>query len=277
MFLYARVLYFAGGKNSSDRALLIDMLLWTIKHSPPAHVLLISGDSDFSVLLHKMRMLSYDVLLAAPNKMGMAPALVNAANRVWVWPDIAMGHNTRSSWSYSESKGKGSAVEADRFEGSSKSGVEDVGKDGPAKSSGAQCLPPIVVNKIMDIVHERPGISLGDISKELRNLSVNPRSFGFASFYHLLVAMKQLQTRFVDGAGMKDRVTFYLADESKEMASESRDRVGAEASKPQIEDSSEALEHDGSSAKERPNDGQIAGAQNPSSWRSWFASLFRNA
>ena len=280
------------------------MLLWTIKHSPPAHVLLISGDSDFSILLHKMRMLSYDVLLAAPNKTAMSTALVNAANRVWVWPDIAIGHNGQSNRSYSQdttigdtNKNKGNIkqcndsnfVEIYGSETSSKAGCEDMGKECVSKLSEAQCLPSIIVNKIINIVEERPGISLGSITKELRHLNLNPRSFGFTSFYHLLISMKQLQTSFVDGLGMKDRVTFYLANDSNDGVCESAlnmECVDVEASESKIKDlfdpkpdvnKASGASCEKSPLKEGTDKGQVADPRSTSSWKSWLASLFRNA
>lgn len=257
-----------GGKNSSDRALLIDMLLWTIKHSPPAHVLLISGDSDFSVLLHKMRLLSYNVLLAAPNKTGIASALANAASRVWVWPDMATGEGPLgqtctnespvfhgkdfSSYDVSRNRDAGpikqtidcllSEENGGHGEGL-KDGGEDAVRDGISKMSEARWIPSALVNRIVDIVEERPGISLGDISKELKSLNINPRSFGCSNFYHLLLSMQRLQTRFVDGLSMRDRVRFHLAG---------KDHINSTNLRGDAADSRESAVHDEAAGKQNP-------------------------
>ena len=109
-------------------------------------------------------MLSYDVLLAAPNKTAMSTALVNAANRVWVWPDIAIGHNGQSNRSYSQdttigdtNKNKGNIkqcndsnfVEIYGSETSSKAGCEDMGKECVSKLRHNAFLPLLLTRSLI--------------------------------------------------------------------------------------------------------------------------------
>ncbi|KAL2645481.1 hypothetical protein R1flu_013068 [Riccia fluitans] len=81
----------SGGKDSSDRALLVDLLLWTFDHPPPAHLFLISGDRDFSNALHRLRMRNYNILLACPHGTTVSPALLGAATHVWQWNSLVRG------------------------------------------------------------------------------------------------------------------------------------------------------------------------------------------
>ncbi|KAL3698829.1 hypothetical protein R1sor_012905 [Riccia sorocarpa] len=81
----------SGGKDASDRALLVDLLLWTFDHPPPAHLFLISGDRDFSNALHRLRMRNYNILLACSHGTTVSPALLGAATHVWQWNSLVRG------------------------------------------------------------------------------------------------------------------------------------------------------------------------------------------
>eukprot|EP00250_Pteridium_aquilinum_P024658 c29407_g1_i1 orf=131-1372(+) len=283
-----------GGTNASDRALLIDVMLWTMKHSAPANVLLISGDSDFSVLLHKLRMLSYNVLLAAPNNYGMATALVHAASRVWVWPDIATGEGLLGQVHISgtplprvkddTSRNKDGKPNMDLREdmGRAPENVKDIYQDPPndvfSRVSEATWVPSILVNRIINIIEGSPGISLGEISKELRAMSINPRAFGYPSFYQLLTSINKLEIRFSDGIGMKDRVRFHLAsaDVSHGVAAHDKQLDGCEkpesnaSDKVCINGNDKGLAEKESSGQERsPASGALF------SWGSHLLRLFK--
>lgn len=84
-----------GGKDSSDKAILVDMLLWAVKHPPPAHVLLISNDQGFSKALHALRQLQYRVSISCRSTKGGGDSAANllrgAANDEWEWPLFARG------------------------------------------------------------------------------------------------------------------------------------------------------------------------------------------
>ncbi|KAH7666552.1 Meiosis regulator and mRNA stability factor 1 protein [Dioscorea alata] len=79
----------AGVKDASDKKILVDMLFWAVDNPPPANLMLISGDRDFSNALHQLRMRRYNVLLAQPTKVSQA--LVAAAKTVWLWKSLVSG------------------------------------------------------------------------------------------------------------------------------------------------------------------------------------------
>lgn len=89
----------AGGKDSTDRALLVDLILWTVEHPPPAHLFLISGDRDFSDMLHRLRMKNYNILLACPSGGVVSPALLGAATHVWRWNSLVRGEGLQGAFS----------------------------------------------------------------------------------------------------------------------------------------------------------------------------------
>lgn len=65
------------------------MVLWALDHPPPAHFLLISGDRDFSNVLHRLKFRQYNIMLATT--LSAKPSLVNAASLVWDWAGLARG------------------------------------------------------------------------------------------------------------------------------------------------------------------------------------------
>ncbi|CAL9244450.1 unnamed protein product [Arabidopsis halleri] len=79
----------AGVKDGSDKKLLVDIMFWAMENQAPANIMLISGDKDFSYLLHKLGMKRYNILLARPEKAS-AP-LIAAAKTVWLWTSIVNG------------------------------------------------------------------------------------------------------------------------------------------------------------------------------------------
>ncbi|CAH8319213.1 unnamed protein product [Eruca vesicaria subsp. sativa] len=82
----------SGGKNSTDRALITDLMCWVAKNPPPAHLFLISSDSDFSSVLHKLRMSNYNILLAGYEEMTPG-VLCSAASIMWDWNALLRGNN----------------------------------------------------------------------------------------------------------------------------------------------------------------------------------------
>ncbi|MCO5601541.1 hypothetical protein L7F22_055664 [Adiantum nelumboides] len=217
--------FLPGGTDASDRALLIDVMFWTMKHSPPAHILLITGDSDFAVLMNKLRLLGYNVLLAAFNKAGMSSALVHAASKIWVWPDIIVGEpeglmgethipgtplpeklvNKRK-----ESEASKSSM--DLHEDSGHEFMKDVlGEIGRVKLRDGGWLPPSVVDRIVNIVKDRPGISLGELIKELKAMSFNPKQYGYYDYHHCLSRIEHLEFQYIDGMGPKRGVILNIS------------------------------------------------------------------
>jgi hypothetical protein len=79
-----------GSKDTSDKRMLVDMLFWAFDNPPPGNYLLISGDRDFSDLLHRLRMKRYNILLMRPSNAS-SQVLAAAAKTVWLWESIAAG------------------------------------------------------------------------------------------------------------------------------------------------------------------------------------------
>lgn len=77
------------GKDAADRAILVDMFLFSLDNPPPSSIMLISGDVDFSAALHILDQRGYNIILVTPE--GASAALTNAAKFVWDWPSVACG------------------------------------------------------------------------------------------------------------------------------------------------------------------------------------------
>ncbi|KAF8058372.1 hypothetical protein N665_1247s0002 [Sinapis alba] len=82
-----------GGKNSTDRALITELMCWVAKNPPPAHLFLISSDGDFSSVLHKLRMSNYNILLAGYDETTPG-VLCSAASIMWDWNALVRGNNS---------------------------------------------------------------------------------------------------------------------------------------------------------------------------------------
>ncbi|XP_047085354.1 uncharacterized protein LOC124696713 [Lolium rigidum] len=80
----------AGVKDGVDKKMLVDMVFWAYDNPPPGNYLLISGDQDFSDLLHKLKMKKYEILLAHPPNVS-SRGLFSAAKIVWLWESLAAG------------------------------------------------------------------------------------------------------------------------------------------------------------------------------------------
>ncbi|KAL1215093.1 hypothetical protein V5N11_007668 [Cardamine amara subsp. amara] len=76
-----------GVKDGSDKKILVDMLLWAMENRAPANIMLISGDGDFSYVLHQLRMKKYNILLVRPEN-AYSPFLIAAAETVLLWTSI---------------------------------------------------------------------------------------------------------------------------------------------------------------------------------------------
>ncbi|CAF1921351.1 unnamed protein product [Brassica oleracea] len=78
-----------GVKDGSDKKILVDMLLWAMQNRAPSNLMLISGDGDYSYVLHRLRMLGYNVLLVRPENVSCF--LIAAVNTIWLWRSIVAG------------------------------------------------------------------------------------------------------------------------------------------------------------------------------------------
>ncbi|KAF2560248.1 hypothetical protein F2Q70_00018832 [Brassica cretica] len=91
----------SGRKDASDKKILVDMFLWVVENPPPANIMLISGDIDFSDALHRLRMRRYNILLAHPQRT--SPSLVASAKTSWLWRSLLLASG--SSLTQCESSG----------------------------------------------------------------------------------------------------------------------------------------------------------------------------
>ncbi|KAJ7527882.1 hypothetical protein O6H91_16G074900 [Diphasiastrum complanatum] len=87
----------SGHKDASDKAIIVDMLFWALDNPPPAHILLISGDRDFSNTVHRLHMKNYNILLAGYLEESFSGSLLGAATSVWHWTKLARGENAEAS------------------------------------------------------------------------------------------------------------------------------------------------------------------------------------
>ncbi|XP_056857273.1 uncharacterized protein LOC130506611, partial [Raphanus sativus] len=78
-----------GVKDGSDKKIFVDMLLWAMENRAPANIMLISGDGDYSYVLHRLRMMGYNVLLVRPEHASRF--LIAATNTIWLWRSIVAG------------------------------------------------------------------------------------------------------------------------------------------------------------------------------------------
>lgn len=73
-----------GHKDASDKMIMVDMITFALDTTPPATVVLISGDRDFVYAVSVLRMRRYNVVLVVPNR-GAAMILKSQANVVLDW------------------------------------------------------------------------------------------------------------------------------------------------------------------------------------------------
>ncbi|EOA12991.1 hypothetical protein CARUB_v10025979mg [Capsella rubella] len=68
-------------------------MCWVSQNPPPAHLFLISSDSDFASVLHRLRMSNYNILLAGYEE-ATPGVLCSAASIMWDWDALVRGTNT---------------------------------------------------------------------------------------------------------------------------------------------------------------------------------------
>jgi len=184
--------FIAGGKNSADRSLLIDLMYWVSQNPPPAHLFLISGDGDFAGILHRLRMNNYNILLAIPGK---APdVLRSAATIMWQWTSLLKGENLTGkhfnhppdgqfgSW-YGNSKVPLENPFSATGQSTSSQNVQIVEINEPSSDlKWAEGVPKSVIRQVKDILSSHPnGISAGDLRAELakRGVILGRSMFGY--------------------------------------------------------------------------------------------------
>ncbi|RRT69934.1 hypothetical protein B296_00036865 [Ensete ventricosum] len=196
-----QLLCIVGGKNSSDRFLMADLVYWVSQNPPPAHFFLISGDRDFANILHRLRMSNYNILLSS--KDGAPGVLCSAATFMWPWSSLVKGESTivkhfnhppdrlYESW-YGHCK----AVLDDPF-----SDIEQAANSQCEESMGLisetkpRPVPKALVSAIRQILYSYPeGLYLPELRTELKriNATMDKDFFGYKKFSHLLASMPNI-------------------------------------------------------------------------------------
>uniref|UniRef100_A0A7N0TWG9 HTH OST-type domain-containing protein n=1 Tax=Kalanchoe fedtschenkoi TaxID=63787 RepID=A0A7N0TWG9_KALFE len=199
----------AGGKNGADRSLIIDLLYWVSQHPPPAHLFLISGDSDFASILHRLRMSNYNILVA--NGKYVSNPLCSAASIVWQWNTLLKGENLSGrrfnqppdgpvgSW-YGNSR-----LPLESLFTSLDQPASLVG-NGSSDSESENVLRPIptdAVNQIRQILSSHPsGVAISTLRQELNNtMMLADDLYGYKKFSVFLSAMSDILTMHSLGDG----------------------------------------------------------------------------
>ncbi|KAL3630107.1 hypothetical protein CASFOL_023091 [Castilleja foliolosa] len=193
----------SGGKNSTDRSLLVDLLYWVSENPPPAHLFLISGDRDFACILHRLRMNNYNILLASTD--GAPSELCSAATIMWRWSSLLKGENLAgklfnqppdcpfNSW-----YGRFKAPLEDPYALSSEQLSPCVNSDelvemGP--DSKIRPIPKAVTKRICQILNSNPqGVSITQLRSDLckSNLTIDKNLYGYRKFSRFLLAMPRV-------------------------------------------------------------------------------------
>ncbi|KAJ8557374.1 hypothetical protein K7X08_002999 [Anisodus acutangulus] len=199
-----------GGKNSADRSLLVDLMYWVSQNPPPAHLFLISGDRDFSGILHRLRMNNYNILLASPES---APSvLCSAASIMWQWNALLKGENLIGKHfnqppdgPYGSWYGHYKAPLDDPFavtEQPIKLRTEKVSE--AVADPKCRPIPRSIVRHIRNILNSYPkGVSITDLRAELArsNLSIDKDFYGYKKFSCFLLAMPDILKLHFEGDG----------------------------------------------------------------------------
>ncbi|KAL5555757.1 hypothetical protein UlMin_037993 [Ulmus minor] len=190
-----------GGKNTADRFLLIDLMCWVSQNPPPAHLFLISGDSDFASVLHRLRMNNYNILLASPESA--QSILCSAASIMWRWNDLLRGENLMGKHfnqppdgPYGSWYGHSKVPLVDPFseiEQSTYLQIEESSE--PSSDNKLRPVPKAVIKQIRKILSSYPkGISITDFRLELGkcNVDLDREYFGYKRFVPFLSSMKDI-------------------------------------------------------------------------------------
>ncbi|XP_073121730.1 uncharacterized protein [Henckelia pumila] len=86
-----RLIHIPGGtKDSSDKKMIVDMSLWADNHEPPANMMIITGDGDFTDTLNNLKSRGYNVLLGLPEVYSSSFHL-KFCSAMWKWTRLAEG------------------------------------------------------------------------------------------------------------------------------------------------------------------------------------------
>jgi hypothetical protein len=190
--------YFIGVKGSCDRSFMADIIYWISQNPPSAHFFLISGDKEFSIILHRLRMSNYNILLACP-EVG-SKMLRSAATMMWPWEalvkgaDLAPKHvnqppdDSSNSW-YGRYRGP---VDIQLLKSKDLAALPQ-----NTKMPKAPRFAIMGVKKVLQFYPE--GISLPNLRAELQkaNIRIDRGFLGFKKFSGLLQAMSDV-VKFID-------------------------------------------------------------------------------
>jgi hypothetical protein len=208
--MYIFVYMGAGGKNSADRSLLVDLMYWVSQNPPPAHLFLISGDRDFASILHRLRMNNYNILLASPES---APGvLCSAASIMWQWHALIRGEdltgkhfNQPPDGPYGSWYGHSKVPLENPFlvtEQPAFSRAEDLPE--PSSDSKPRAVPKMVMKLIRHILNSHPkGLSITELRSELgkSNVSIDKDLYGYKKFSRFLLSMPHILKLQSEGDG----------------------------------------------------------------------------
>ncbi|XP_058755821.1 uncharacterized protein LOC131629039 [Vicia villosa] len=74
------------GRDKCDKVLLLNLYKWVLDNPPPANIVLLSGEIDFSFSLHSLRNLRYFIVLINP--IQTSRSLCVGADRLLSWNNI---------------------------------------------------------------------------------------------------------------------------------------------------------------------------------------------
>lgn len=190
------------GKNSADRSIMSDIVCWVSQNPPPAHFFLISSDSDFANILHRLRMINYNIFISCTGTASRV--LYSAATVMWPWNGLVKGENVPVRYFnnppdglYGSWYGHYKRVPDDPFEDTDNpptSEPEDSVE--PISEPKIRRVPKAVVNGILQVLHSYPeGISLSVLRTELKrnNITIDKDFYGHKSFSQFLGSLNLLK------------------------------------------------------------------------------------
>ncbi|XP_048616661.1 uncharacterized protein LOC125588839 [Brassica napus] len=194
-----------GGKNSTDRALITDLMCWVAQNPPPAHLFLISSDRDFSTVLHKLRMSNYNILLAGYEERSLG-VLCSAASIMWDWKALVRGNNLTGKCfnqppdgPYSSWYGHYKTPLLDPFAASTKQ------QELQESSLDTNHVPEEVVREIGLVLSLYPkGVAITELREQLkkRNVPLGEEFYGYKRFSRFLLSMPEILEVVPKGEGV---------------------------------------------------------------------------
>ena len=205
--LYEKLTFslYLGGKNSTDRALITDLMCWVAQNPPPAHLFLISSDRDFSTVLHKLRMSNYNILLAGYEERSLG-VLCSAASIMWDWKALVRGNNLAGKCfnqppdgPYNSWYGHYKTPLLDPFAASTKQ------QELQESSLDTNHVPEEVVREIGLVLSLYPkGVAITELREQLkkRNVPLGEEFYGYKRFSRFLLSMPEILEVVPKGEGV---------------------------------------------------------------------------